>query len=159
MEAPIQSQEAADSGLLVRNRDILVCPVCGGSLELARDCIRCFSCGQEFCSEDGIPQMFWQNDWPAGKPDVTEIIKSFYEKTPFPNYDEVDSSTSLREKATRGVFARLLDEQIPFNARILEAGCGTGQLSNFLGMSLGPDRFCDRCLHELAQVGGGAFAR
>ena len=32
------------------------------------------------------------------------------------------------------MFARLLDEQIPPGALVLEAGCGTAQLTNFLGM-------------------------
>ena len=39
------------------------------------------------------------------------------------------------EKAGAGIFARLLDEQIPFGSRVLECGCGTGQLSNFLGIA------------------------
>lgn len=68
---------------------------------------------------------------------MTNQIKAFYEKTPFPDYDDLDSSTSLREKAEKGIFARLLDRQIPPGTMILEAGCGTGQLSNFLGLADG----------------------
>jgi sugar (pentulose or hexulose) kinase len=34
-----------------------------------------------------------------------------------------------------GSLARLLDEQIPKGALVLEAGCGTGQLTNVLRMS------------------------
>src|SRR5262249_39636795 len=56
-------------------------------------------------------------------------------ETPFPNYDDLDSRESLQSKARLGVFARLLDEQIPPGALVLEAGCGTGQLTNFLGMN------------------------
>ena len=77
--------------------------------------------------------MYAANDWDDSKEDVTERIKEFYEETPFPNYDDFDSAASLIDKAKRGVFARLLDEQIPFGTRILEAGCGTGQLSNLVG--------------------------
>ena len=33
------------------------------------------------------------------------------------------------------MFAKLLDDQIPFGARILECGCGTGQMSNFLSVA------------------------
>ena len=83
---------------------------------------------------DGIPCLFAPNQWPNGRSDVTDTVKAFYEKTPFPNYDDLDSRESLRAKAQRGVFARLLDRQLPRSAKILEAGCGTGQLSNFLGM-------------------------
>jgi ubiquinone/menaquinone biosynthesis C-methylase UbiE len=77
-------------------------------------------------------------------------MKSFYEATPFPNYDDLDSSGALREKATRGIFARLLDEQIRHSARVLEVGCGTGQLSNFLGMTWGRSVLgADVCLNSL----------
>ena len=43
---------------------------------------------------------------------MTEIVKSFYEENPFPSYEDLDSSWSLREKAEKGVFARLLDAEI-----------------------------------------------
>ena len=62
---------------------------------------------------------------------MTEIVKQFYEQTPFPNYDDLDNHRALLEKARSGLFARLLNEQIPY-ARVVEIGCGTGQLTNFL---------------------------
>ena len=36
------------------------------------------------------------------------------------------------KRADTSVFGRLLREQIPVNASVLEVGCGTGQLSNYL---------------------------
>jgi len=128
----------------------LACPICGGILATIPDQIRCESCSRPFPVDGGIPQLFWQNDWPPEKPDVTSVMQSFYEKTPFPNYDDFDSAEALREKARRGVFARLLDEQIRFGSSVLEVGCGTGQLSNFLGMTWGRTVFgADACLHSL----------
>src|SRR4051812_21139265 len=62
---------------------------------------------------DGIPCLFAPNTWPDGKSDVTDMVKSFYEETPFPNYDDLDAREPLIAKARRGVFARLLDEQLP----------------------------------------------
>ena len=62
-------------------------------------------------------------------------MKSFYEETPFPNYDDFDSVGSLIEKARQGRFAKLLDDQVPPGTRILECGCGTGQLTNFLSIA------------------------
>src|SRR5690606_17661176 len=56
-------------------------------------------------------------------------------KSPFPNYDDIDDVGTLIKKSHDGVFAKMLNEQIPFNIRILEVGTGTGQLSNFLGIA------------------------
>lgn len=104
---------------------------------------------------DGIPCLFAPNEWPDGKSDVTDMVKSFYEETPFPNYDDLDAREKLITKAGRGVFARLLDEQIPRPAMVLEAGCGTGQLSNFLGMNWGRTVIgADLCLNSLRLAKG-----
>lgn len=112
------------------------CPRCrAGKLELRGEALACGACGQTFAIDDGLPRLFWPNDWEPGQADVTETVKAFYEETPFPNYDDFDSVGSLAEKARKGVFARLLDEQVPPRARVLEVGCGTGQLSNFLSIA------------------------
>jgi len=86
--------------------------------------------------------------WRAGG-DVTEAVKSFYEETPFPNYDDHDSVRSLIEKSRRGVYARLLNEAIGANTTVLEAGCGTGQLSNFLGITCRRVVGTDLCMNSL----------
>jgi SAM-dependent methyltransferase len=114
--------------------DIVRCAGCGSALREQGVTLGCDNCGQHYPVTDGIPQLFVPNEWGEGKRDVTDIVKEFYEETPFPNYDDLDSRESLRNKARAGVFARLLDEQIPPGALVLEAGCGTAQLTNFLGM-------------------------
>lgn len=83
--------------------------------------------------------------------EVTAEVKSFYEKTPFPNYDGIESVQDLIKEAEKGIFARLLNEQIPFDSKVLEVGCGTGQLSNFLSAAQNK-RFVigtDICHHSL----------
>jgi SAM-dependent methyltransferase len=60
--------------------------------------------------------------------------RAFYEGCSFPGYEEIDSPLELSTKARRGIYARLLDEQIPLGSRILDAGCGTGQLAIFLSL-------------------------
>ncbi len=81
---------------------------------------------------------------------VTQKIKSFYEKTPFPNYSSIDSLWRLRQKASEAIFPKLLDDQIPKDAKILEVGCGTGQLSNLLGSSWKRQVIgADMCLNSL----------
>ncbi len=59
-------------------------------------------------------------------------MRRFYEQTPFPGYPPSDSLVWLRARAERSEFARLLDRAIPCDARVLEMGCGTGQMSLYL---------------------------
>lgn len=132
-----------------KHREILCCPGCREVLDLGDEAVRCSGCGQEFAVTDGIPQLFWPNEWEAGRKDVTESIREFYEQTPFPNYDEFDSVASLAQKARQGMFAKLLDEQVPAGARIIECGCGTGQLSNFLSIANRTVFGADLCLNSL----------
>ena len=138
--------------LMIQHIDLFACPACSGSLAVSQGNgeIKCNGCGQIFGCEDGIPSLFWQNEWESPRRDVTDTIKSFYEKTPFPDYEEFDSRWSFKKKAQKGIFANLLDTQIPEGSKVLEAGCGTGQLSNFLGMKQGRLVFgTDMCMNSL----------
>ena len=60
---------------------------------------------------------------------LTNIQSAFYNDVKFPNYDNIDDFGTLLDKAKRSIFVKKLDEEIPFGTKILEAGCGTGQLS------------------------------
>jgi len=62
----------------------------------------------------------------------TEAVRRFYEQSPFPGYPENDGVEWLRARAERSEFARLLDRAIAPDARILDLGCGTGQMSLYL---------------------------
>lgn len=66
--------------------------------------------------------------------DVSRKVRAFYEECSFPGYEEFDTPFDLLEKAGRGIYARLLDEQLPLGVRVLDAGCGTGQLTMFLSV-------------------------
>lgn len=135
--------------LMLQHLEIFVCPACREPLKSHNGGTHCPACGRSFVSEQGIPLLFWPTEGLQGR-DVTDIVKAFYEETPFPNYDDMDSPERLREKAERGLFAQRLNEQIPHGATILECGCGTGQLSNFLGLTWGRSVFAtDVCLNSL----------
>lgn len=145
-----ESRSAEPSFLAIQ--DLLQCPTDGSPLDWDRSVrqLKDRAGPHTFDVQSGIPCLFAPNAWPEGKSDVTDIVKEFYEETPFPNYDDLDSRDSLRRKARQGVFARLLDEQIPNTATVLEVGCGTGQMTNFLAMGWG--RTCvgaDLCLNSL----------
>jgi SAM-dependent methyltransferase len=115
--------------------ELLCCPRCAGGLHDDGTLFRCSTCAQVYPVTDGIPQLYVPIESTQGQLDVTDVVKEFYEATPFPNYDDLDSRDSLQTKARRGIFANLLDKQLPPNALVLDAGCGTGQLTNFLGMN------------------------
>jgi carbamoyltransferase len=110
--------------------------------------------GARYPVTEGIPRLFVPtDDLPPGT-DVTETVRQFYEKTPFPNYDDLDDPRALMEKARSGRFARLLNEQIPFDAKVVEIGCGTGQLTNFLSMAHRTVLGIDVCLNSLRLAHG-----
>jgi SAM-dependent methyltransferase len=66
--------------------------------------------------------------------ETENAIRAFYSQNPFPSHDELDSVGTLMAKARRGVYADMLDKQLPQSSSILECGCGTGQLSTFLSI-------------------------
>jgi SAM-dependent methyltransferase/uncharacterized protein YbaR (Trm112 family) len=152
-QVPQQLQTA--QRLFLRYPEVLACPYCRASLSASDDQVICTGCNRNFNVDSGIPQLFAPNDPEKFKGDVTEVVKSFYEENPFPNYDDIDSEETLMEKARSGIFAKLLDEQIPQGAFVLEVGCGTGQLTNFLGMHYNRRVFgSDMCLHSLRLANG-----
>jgi SAM-dependent methyltransferase len=145
----------APSGLLTQHGDLIICPRCGGDLDVAPDGIACTSCAQHYELERGIPRLFWFHEG-AGPDDVTDVVKAFYEETPFPNYDDVESPASLRSKVGRGNFARALDEALPADALVLEVGCGTGQLTNYLALDGRRVFGADLCVNSLGLAHGFA---
>lgn len=135
--------------------DLLACPHCGGNpLQMTADQIACGGCDATFPVVDGIPQLFWPHDGFATSGDVTEKVKSFYEDSPFPNYNDHDSIQSLVEKAMRGEYAQALDRTIPYGANVIEVGCGTGQLTNFLCVGARNIVGADLCMNSLRLAEG-----
>jgi len=141
--------------LLAEHRDIVCCPKCGQALTFDPDAIVCVGCGTRFGVSDNIPLLFEPHEWEASSREaVTSRVRAFYEETPFPNYDEFDNVGSLIDKARRGIFAKMLDDQVPPGSVILECGCGTGQLSNFLSVANRTVFGTDICLNSLRLAQG-----
>src|SRR5690348_7472209 len=65
----------------------------------------------------------------------SEAVRAFYEEAPFPGVAPREKLETLRARAARSELVRLLDAAIPLDARVLEVGCGTGQLAIFLASS------------------------
>lgn len=105
---------------------LLACPSCRASLAFDEAGGRCLGCSAAFRLENGVLDLRRPADA------RTERVRSFYTTAPFPNYPPEETIFSLRSRAARSEFARLLDQAIPGDARVVEIGCGTGQMSLFL---------------------------
>src|SRR5437867_517497 len=103
--------------------ELVACPACAGVLSADW---RCHGCGARFDAPEGIPNLRVPGD------ERTEIVRRFYEAAPFPGYPPRDDLHALRARVERNPFVRLLDRSIAGDARIVEVGCGTGQMSLYL---------------------------
>jgi 2-polyprenyl-3-methyl-5-hydroxy-6-metoxy-1,4-benzoquinol methylase len=108
---------------------VLASPVTGEPLKHVNDAYLTSS-GLRYPVEDGIIRAFVDAEGTAGA--ATDTVQGFYEEAPFPNYNSFDTVASFVRAGEQGVFARLLREQIPTGSTVVEIGCGTGQLSNYL---------------------------
>lgn len=106
--------------------ELYACPGCTGVLAADWSCGACGAC---FGAPDGIPNLRLPGDT------RTEAVRRFYEHTPFPAYPPGANLSWLRTRAERSEFARLLDRAISGDARVLDFGCGTGQMSLYLARS------------------------
>tara|TARA_Y100000310_G_scaffold340712_1_gene437474 strand:+ start:561 stop:1553 length:993 start_codon:yes stop_codon:yes gene_type:complete len=80
-----------------------------------------------FTIVNGIPDFFKDDS------ETLSLTQSkFYNEVKFPNYDNIDDFGSLLEKSEKSTFFKKLDKEIAMFSRVLEVGCGTGQLSLFL---------------------------
>src|SRR6059036_1335280 len=104
-------------------RALLACPACADPL--SADWV-CCGCGARFDAQDGIPNLRLPDD---GR---TDAVRRFYDRAPFPGYPPRDSLEALHARAERSLFTRLLDRAISGDARIVEIGCGTGQMCAYL---------------------------
>ena len=104
-------------------RELLVCPACAAALATDWSCA---GCGARYDAPDGIPNLSLPLDA------RTDIVRRFYERLPFPGYPPRGSLATLYARAERSAFARLLNQAILGDARIVEVGCGTGQMSLYL---------------------------
>jgi SAM-dependent methyltransferase len=124
-------------------RQFLRCTRCDAvALDRQPDRVACASCGHalpivgpgllDHLPDGEQPQA--QDGGARGLDLIARRVRAFYEQNPFPNYDGYESVGDLLSRASRSVYAAALDRQIPVGARVLEIGCGTGQLGAFLSI-------------------------
>jgi ubiquinone/menaquinone biosynthesis C-methylase UbiE len=89
--------------------------------------------GASYPHIDGIPSLYQPME-DEGE-DVTARVRSFYEENPFPSYEGLEEFGELVNKGGRNPFSAELLRAIGYNKKVLECGCGTGQLSQFLQLN------------------------
>jgi len=107
--------------------ELLACPACKGAVQASHDgSLTCATCGVVYETRTGIADLRVPSEA------RTETVRSFYSRSPFPNYPPNDTLSWLRGRAAKSEFARLLEQAVPGDAKVVELGCGTGQMSLFL---------------------------
>lgn len=109
----------------------------GGSdsdgLEIVDGGLRSIQSGETFPDRDGIPFLYKPS--PGDTSSVTDMMRSFYEEHPFPSYEGLEEFGALANKGWTNPFSRELLDAIGYNKLVLECGCGTGQLTQFLQLN------------------------
>jgi 2-polyprenyl-3-methyl-5-hydroxy-6-metoxy-1,4-benzoquinol methylase len=100
-----------------------------------------------FPVEEGIVRAFISHHTNGCR--ALDKIKAFYEQNPFPEYDDIEDIGSLMEKSLAHRFPEMLNGSISPNATILEVGCGTGLLGNYLSIAGRLVVSVDVCLNSL----------
>ena len=62
---------------------------------------------------------------------IAKIVSNFYKSNPFPNYKENDDKITISQRGDTNNLAKQFKNFVGYNKKILEVGCGTGQLSAY----------------------------
>lgn len=65
---------------------------------------------------------------------IVKKVSEFYTSNPFPNYKIDDDKISILEKGNKNLLANQFKKFVGYNKKILEIGCGTGQLSTYFSI-------------------------
>ena len=82
---------------------------------------------KDFRDQNGIAS-FVIND------EKTKKVTDFYKYMPFPNYKDDDNKQSILKKGDKNILAYQFKKFIGYKKKVLEVGCGTGQLSIYFSL-------------------------
>ena len=68
------------------------------------------------------------------KDSSTNKVTKFYKQSPFPNYKDTDNKSTILEKGDKNALAAQFKKFIGYKKKVLEVGCGTGQLSIYFSI-------------------------
>ena len=64
----------------------------------------------------------------------TNKVTKFYKESPFPNYKDIDNKSTILDKGDKNALAAQFKKFIGYKKKVLEVGCGTGQLSIYFSI-------------------------
>lgn len=79
-------------------------------------------------------------------------INIFYNNEPFPNYAQ-DNKLTLLDKGDNNYLANNIKKNIGLNKKILEVGCGTGQLANYFAIGTNNEVYAMDVTFESLRLG------
>lgn len=112
--------------------NVFRCPIDQQALREDGTALRCTH-NHCYHSEHGIPLLLTPTIT-TEEEQARQTMQTFYEQHTFPGYDDIDSPGILMDKARKSAFGLWIDQAIPPVATVCEVGCGTGQMTNFLGL-------------------------
>ena len=65
---------------------------------------------------------------------IARKVSKFYTSNPFPNYKENDDKISISQRGNNNFLASQFKRYVGYDKKILEVGCGTGQLSVYFSI-------------------------
>jgi ubiquinone/menaquinone biosynthesis C-methylase UbiE len=89
--------------------------------------------GNRFPIDRGIPRLLPTAHSPREKTEREKVLRQ-HDMRGFPDYAGIGNPTALVDKARRDDLMQWVDRAIPNIATVLEIGCGTGQMTNYLGL-------------------------
>ena len=108
-------------------------PLTGEPLIVTPDAAINPATGQRYEVAEGIPRLFAPTGpHPAHVPERPDPPRDQLASVAC---EEIDTLRALLERGRADRIARLLNEEIPYDARVLEVGCGPGHLTNFLAIA------------------------
>ena len=133
-------------------------PLTGEPLVVTAESAHNPATGRRDAVEEGIPRLFMPTEGESNGQDVTEVVKQFYEETPFPNYEDLDNSLRPAGEGPRGAVCPAVERADP-----LRCTGGRGRLrhrpAHQLPGNRPPERPRRQRLLELAAVGGAVPGR
>jgi carbamoyltransferase len=128
---------------------LMRCPCHGERLEFHDDTAKCAVSGHRFVQIDGIWQMFWPHEQTSPGAGTAETAKASDERMHTGPQANHDTLRSLMDKARKDIYAHGVDESIGYNTTVLEIGCGSGQMSNLLGIGCRRVVGTSQCMNSL----------